>query len=51
MTTSYGVILGSAKSIRGKRICEGVALKMQGLTVVEDFLPIVLGGTEIILGM
>lgn len=51
MTTSYGVILGSGKSIWGKGICKGVTLEMQGLTVVEGFLPIILGGTKIILRM
>lgn len=48
---NYGVILGSGESIRGKGICKGIALEMQGLTMVEDFLPIALGGTKIILGM
>lgn len=43
--------MSSGESIKGKDICKGVILKMQGLMVVENVLPIVLVGTEIILGM
>lgn len=50
-TTNYGVILGSQEFIRGKGICKRIVLEMQGLTMVEDFLVVILGGIEVILGI
>ncbi|RVW33015.1 Retrovirus-related Pol polyprotein from transposon 17.6, partial [Vitis vinifera] len=50
-TTSYGVMMGTGISVKGKGICRGVCILMQGLTVVEDFLPLELGNTDVILGM
>ena len=50
-TTSYGVMMGTGISVKGKGICRGVCISMQGLTVVEDFLPLELGNTDVILGM
>lgn len=49
--TNYGVVLGSRESVKGKGICKGVKLEMQGLTVIVDFLPLELENTNIILGM
>ncbi|KAJ9700614.1 hypothetical protein PVL29_006091 [Vitis rotundifolia] len=39
-TTNYGVVMGT-----------GISVKRKGLTVVEDFLPLELGSTDVILGM
>ena len=50
-TTNYGVVMGTGMAVRGKRICKGVIVEMQGLTVVEDFLPLTLGSTDVILRM
>ena len=50
-TTNYRVIMGTRMVVRRKGICKGVILEMQGLTVVEDFLPLTLGSTDVILGM
>ena len=50
-TTSYGVMMGTGISMKGKGICRGVCILMQGLIVVEDFLPLELGNTNVILGM
>ena len=50
-TTSYEVMMGTGISVKGKGICRGVCISMQGLTVVEDFLPLELGNTDVILGM
>ncbi|KAJ9705665.1 hypothetical protein PVL29_003637 [Vitis rotundifolia] len=50
-TTSYGVMMGTGISVKGKGICRGVCISMQGLTVVEDFLPLELDNTDVILGM
>ncbi|RVW44750.1 hypothetical protein CK203_081863 [Vitis vinifera] len=44
-TTTTGI------SVKGKGMCRGVCISMQGLTVVEDFLPLELGNTNVILGM
>ena len=37
--------------MKGKGICRGVCILMQGLIVVEDLLPLELGNTDVILGM
>lgn len=50
-TTNYGIIMGSDEYIKGKGICRGVVVGMQGLTIVEDFLPLKLGCTDMVLGM
>jgi len=50
-TTNYGVVMGSGKAIQGKGKCKGVVLEMQGLTVVEDFLPLELGSIDVVFGM
>ena len=48
---NYGVVMGTRMAIRGKGICKGVIIEMQGLTVVEDFLPLSLESRDVILGM
>lgn len=40
----------SGECVRAKEICRGIILELQGLTVVEDFLPLELGGTDVVLG-
>ncbi|KAL4016933.1 hypothetical protein IC575_024604 [Cucumis melo] len=50
-TTHYGVILGSETAIQGKEICEALEVQLKNWTVKEDFLPLELGGVDIILGM
>ena len=32
-------------------VCKGVALQQQGITIIEDFLPLPLGSTDVILGL
>ena len=32
-------------------VCKGVVLQLQGITIVEDFLPLPLGSTDVILGL
>ena len=49
-TANYGVVMGIGLAVCGKGI-KWVIIKMQGLTVVEDFLPLSLGSTYVILGM
>ena len=50
-TTSYGVMMGIEISVKGKGICREVCILMQGLTIVEDFFPLKLRNTDVILGM
>ena len=38
-TGNYGVAMGKM-AVLGKGICKRVIIKVQGLTVVEDFLPL-----------
>ncbi|XP_052196517.1 uncharacterized protein LOC127803919 [Diospyros lotus] len=47
----YGVIMGSGMAIQGARVCKGVTLRLQNVEVVEDFLPLELGSSDVILGM
>ncbi|KAA0063451.1 ty3-gypsy retroelement transposase [Cucumis melo var. makuwa] len=48
-TTHYGVILGSGAAVQGKEICEELEIYMKNWTVKENFLPLELGGVDIIL--
>ena len=50
-TSNYGEILGSGTTIKGKGVCEQVKLSLNGWTVTADFLPLELGGVDMILGM
>ncbi|KAL0537583.1 hypothetical protein IC582_026564 [Cucumis melo] len=50
-TAHYGVILGSGTTIQGKGICEAVEIQLADWKVTEDFLPLELGGVDVILGM
>lgn len=42
--------MGSGIAIKGKGICEAVELMLNGWGVVESFLPLELGGVDIIIG-
>lgn len=50
-TSNYGVILGSGLVIKGKGICNVVELVIGELIVRGSFLPLELGGVDVILGM
>lgn len=50
-TKAFGVSLGNGEAVQGAGECKGVRVLIQGLTVVEDFLPLELGNSEIILGI
>ena len=49
--TNYGVILGSGTAIKGKGVCEAIEMVLGKWRVVDDFLPLELGGVDAILGM
>ncbi|KAA0047243.1 Retrotransposable element Tf2 [Cucumis melo var. makuwa] len=50
-TARYGVILGSGTAIQGKSVCEDVEIQLMNWSVKEEFLPLELGGVDVILGM
>ncbi|KAA0043034.1 Retrotransposable element Tf2 [Cucumis melo var. makuwa] len=50
-TPHYGVILGSGKTVQSKGVCEGIEIQLEEWTVKDEFLPLELGGVDIILGM
>lgn len=51
-SSSFGVSLGNGEAIRGEGVCRGVRLQLDGgLEVVEDFLPLKLGSSDVILGI
>ena len=52
-TNSYGVVMETGVAVKGEGIAKGwySILMMQGLTIVQDFLPLELGSTDVVLGM
>lgn len=49
---SFGVVLGNGETIQGVGCCYGVEIELEdGMRVKEDFLPLVLGGFDVILGV
>ena len=50
-TASYGVRLGNGANISTKGVCQGVRLQLQGIEIIEDFIPLNLGSFDIILGI
>ena len=50
-TKGYGMIMWSGMAIQGGGVCKGVTLTLQNVEVVEDFLPLELGSSDVILGM
>ncbi|KAA0055700.1 Ty3/gypsy retrotransposon protein [Cucumis melo var. makuwa] len=50
-TPNYGVILGSGTAVKGKGMCRSVEVQLDGWKVTDSFLPLQLGGVDMILGM
>ncbi|KAL0546676.1 hypothetical protein IC582_016588 [Cucumis melo] len=50
-TADYGVILGSKTARQGKGVCEDVEIQLMNWTVKKEFLPLELGGVDVVLGM
>ena len=50
-TVGYGVQLGNGDNIPTTGICRGVRLHLQGVEIIEDFIPLQLGSTNVILGI
>lgn len=47
-TKSFGVALGIGEAGHAQGECKGVVIEVQGITVVEDFLPLKLGNSDLI---
>lgn len=50
-TRNYSVIMGLGAIVKGKGVCDSVNLKVGELMIVDSFLPLELGGVDVILGM
>ncbi|KAJ9544173.1 hypothetical protein OSB04_023880 [Centaurea solstitialis] len=50
-TSEYMITLGLGEKVRGIGICRHVEVNLQGLEIIDDFLPIQLGNSDVILGM
>ncbi|XP_044479999.1 uncharacterized protein LOC123206809 [Mangifera indica] len=50
-TKNFGVTVGDGYQLKGTGICKNIKLKMQGIEVIQDFLPIKLGNIDVILGI
>lgn len=48
---SFGVSLGNGDAIKGTSICKSVCLQLDGGVELEDFLPLELGSSDVILGV
>lgn len=49
--TSYGILLGTGRSVQTTDICKGVVLNLVNLTIIDDFIPLSLGSANVILGV
>ncbi|KAL4574682.1 hypothetical protein LXL04_021518 [Taraxacum kok-saghyz] len=50
-TTPYGVQMGTGDSEEVKGVCKGVQLQLNEIDIMEEFLPLRLGSSDVILGM
>ncbi|KAJ9555024.1 hypothetical protein OSB04_009638 [Centaurea solstitialis] len=50
-TNEYLITLGLGEKVKGMGVCRHVEVNVQGLEVIDDFLPIQLGNSDVILGM
>ena len=50
-TKSFGVSLGTGESVQGTGLCKEVSLQLPGMVIIEDFLPLPLGNSDVILGV
>lgn len=50
-TSQYGVMVGTGSLVRGVGICKGIVVALPNIEIVDDFLPLTLGCTDLILGI
>lgn len=46
-TNGNGVLMGTGLSVQGDGVCKGVVLSLQKVEIVEDFLPLELGSSDV----
>lgn len=51
LSKSFGVSLGTGDAVHGEGECIGVRLQLQGVEIVENYLPLTLGNSDLILGI
>ncbi|KAA0067928.1 ty3-gypsy retroelement transposase [Cucumis melo var. makuwa] len=49
--SNYGLILGLGTAVKGRGVCKNGELKIGDWRVTDNFLPLELGGVDVILGM
>lgn len=47
----FGVSLGNGEDVRGEGVCKEVKLKLNEIEIQEDFLPLELGNSDVILSI
>lgn len=47
----FGVMLGNGERIKGAGVCQGVLVEIQNIEIIDDFLMLELGNTDMILGL
>ncbi|CAA7409174.1 unnamed protein product [Spirodela intermedia] len=47
----YNIIMGNSNTVVGAAICKVIPLQAQSVLIVQDFLPLELSGTDVILGI
>lgn len=51
-SAGFGVALGNGEAVKGKGVCRKVMLELEGgIGVEDDFLPLELGNSDVILGV
>lgn len=50
-TEPYGIRMGTGDKEDGRGICQGVLLQLQEIDIIEEFVPMRLGSSDVILGM
>ncbi|KAH9650018.1 hypothetical protein KPL70_026202 [Citrus sinensis] len=50
-TGAYGVTMGTGAAVKGEGLCRGVTIHLHGIDIVEEFLPLGLGSSDVILGV
>lgn len=50
-TGDYNISLGAGEGVKGQGVCKGVCVWMQGIEISEDFLPLKLSNSDVILGI
>lgn len=50
-TKPYGVRMGPRDNEVGRGVCKGMLLQLQAINIIEEFLPLRLGSSDVILGM